>query len=234
MKNLWEWKRITLTHVGNDIVDLESPFANGKSKDKRFINRVLTTKEQEIVQGKQFDDYLLWSHWAAKESAFKVVSKIKPDVSSSPKKYEVYFDKVKQFSIQKGVVYTPVKKIHVCVHRNMIYGNKWIHCVGSSRQIDLETAIFYREEQIDHLFDYNFAHASKKESSYVRKIAGKKISQILSESSENIEFKKNVQPGKHSYPEVFIKNRKTNIDISFSHDGKFVAYAFCLNQNKKD
>ncbi|KPA12095.1 holo-[acyl-carrier-protein] synthase [Candidatus Magnetomorum sp. HK-1] len=218
-----------MIHVGNDIVDLASPFAHGKCRDQKFVNRVLTNKEQKVIQGGQFDNRLLWTYWAAKESAFKVISKIQPNVSSSPRNYEVSFDGDTQLSKQTGVVNTPVSHVHFCANTYVSSGKEWIHCVGSSKELDNGSDIVYRAKQIDHLFDYHFSHASKNESSHVRKVAGKKIAELLSESPKDVVFRKNAHKGEQPYPKVYLQDRKTNIDVSFSHDGRFVAYAFCLN-----
>jgi phosphopantetheine--protein transferase-like protein len=219
-----------LKHVGNDIVDLASPFTQGKSKDRRFINKILSLSEQSVLKWDYFTDHHLWAYWAAKESAFKVVSKIHADISSSPKKYDVCFDDQEvahdqwsQKSVLTAMVKTPVQWVNVRLYIH----KKWIHCIASSHSIDSIPIIFYEVHRIDHLFKFNYSHASKEESGYVRKKAGLKISEQLSIYPELVIFSKN--KGKQTFPEVYVGENKTNIDISFSHDGRFVAYAFSLN-----
>ncbi|MBF0452143.1 MAG: 4'-phosphopantetheinyl transferase superfamily protein [Candidatus Magnetomorum sp.] len=219
-----------MIHVGNDIVDLASPFTFEKSRDSKFVNRVLTQKEQAVIdQSAQNADRLLWAHWAAKESAFKVVSKIQSNVSSSPRKYDVSFIANTQSYQLQGMVNTPVECVYCLVHFYKTCGKEWIHCIGSSKPLGSGSEIVYRAAKIDHLFDCHFSRASEKQSRHVRKMAGKKIAEFFSEQPENISFQKNIHQGEQPYPEVYIYKKKTNIDVSFSHDGRFVAYAFCLN-----
>jgi phosphopantetheine--protein transferase-like protein len=66
--------------VGNDVVDLSNPRVSGKEKDARFLDRVFSADERRVI-GESSDPSLeLWGMWAAKEAAFKIVSKR----SSSP------------------------------------------------------------------------------------------------------------------------------------------------------
>ncbi len=62
-------------HLGNDIVDLADRRHAGKAGDRRFLQRVFTPEEQETIQESPDPDHTLWMLWAAKESAFKTVSK---------------------------------------------------------------------------------------------------------------------------------------------------------------
>jgi phosphopantetheinyl transferase (holo-ACP synthase) len=60
--------------VGIDVVDLDDPRAAGKGGDPRFAARVLAPRERAFVAAADDPDLALWSLWAAKEAAFKVVS----------------------------------------------------------------------------------------------------------------------------------------------------------------
>ena len=63
-------------HVGNDVVDLEDPRTFGKAGDERFTARVLDAAGLAAVRGAEDPDLELWCRWAAKEAAYKVVSKL--------------------------------------------------------------------------------------------------------------------------------------------------------------
>jgi len=45
--------------VGNDVVDLTHPENKGKSQDQRFLNRVFTTDEQNLISKSSFPDATL-------------------------------------------------------------------------------------------------------------------------------------------------------------------------------
>jgi len=62
-------------HLGNDIIDLADPRHVGKAGDHRFLKRVFSTGEQTAIQSAPDPNRVLWVGWAGKEAAFKTVSK---------------------------------------------------------------------------------------------------------------------------------------------------------------
>jgi len=61
--------------IGNDVVDLMDPRSQGQSGKPRFIHRVFTEEEAAWIRADPDPDRMLWKLWAAKETAFKVVTK---------------------------------------------------------------------------------------------------------------------------------------------------------------
>jgi hypothetical protein len=78
--------------IGNDLVDLRAREAAGKSGDARFVKRVFTAREAELVASSASPDTALWMLWAAKEAAYKVARKLAPDVIFAHSRYEVIPD----------------------------------------------------------------------------------------------------------------------------------------------
>jgi len=68
---------VSAARVGNDVVDLDDPALRGKTGHARFLERVLTPAERVSVLGAEDPHLALWSCWAAKEAAYKVVSKLR-------------------------------------------------------------------------------------------------------------------------------------------------------------
>ncbi len=64
--------------VGNDVVDLSNPRVVDKHGDLRFLNRVFTPDEREVIKESVDPPLDLWGMWAAKEAAFKIVAKWSP------------------------------------------------------------------------------------------------------------------------------------------------------------
>ncbi len=62
--------------IGNDVVDLRDPRSVGQSRKARFVRRVFTDEEIEWIHDSPDSDRELWTLWAAKETAFKVVTKL--------------------------------------------------------------------------------------------------------------------------------------------------------------
>lgn len=78
--------------IGNDLVDLRAREAAGKSGDARFVRRVFTAREAELMSGSANPDTTLWMLWAAKEAAYKVARKLAPDAIFAHSRYEVIPD----------------------------------------------------------------------------------------------------------------------------------------------
>jgi len=75
--------------IGNDIVDLAEPGAAGKDRDRRFIDRVFTPAERARILDAAEPTIALWKTWAAKETAFKIASKLREGVVFAHRAFEV-------------------------------------------------------------------------------------------------------------------------------------------------
>jgi phosphopantetheinyl transferase (holo-ACP synthase) len=78
--------------IGNDLVDLRAREAGGKSRDARFVARVFTAREAELIARSARPDAALWMLWAAKEAAYKVAKKLRPDAIFAHSCYDVIPD----------------------------------------------------------------------------------------------------------------------------------------------
>jgi len=52
-----------LPGVGNDVVDLKDPENRGKVADDRFLARVFTAEERELIARATVPETLLWALW---------------------------------------------------------------------------------------------------------------------------------------------------------------------------
>lgn len=62
--------------VGNDVVDLSRPRTRGRAGDRRFVERIFAASERDSIAAAGDPDIEVWRFWAAKEAAFKVVTKL--------------------------------------------------------------------------------------------------------------------------------------------------------------
>lgn len=209
-----------MPHVGNDIVDLQARGTTGRSQDRRFVNRILSGDEKQILSDqKENPDTLLWAFWTAKETAFKAVSKTFPTVSSAPRRYPVTLNQRLLKSNMSGFVTTPVGKVAV----SLFIHKSHVHCIGTTGSPDHLERTFYDIQKID--FKQDKPPTPDQQSYWVRKLAKKKIARYL-----NLDYRDfNIQrdQGEHGIgpPVMRFKNHQTDIDISLSHHGRYVAYA---------
>ncbi|MBC2717323.1 MAG: 4'-phosphopantetheinyl transferase superfamily protein [Desulfobacteraceae bacterium] len=211
-----------MIHVGNDIVDLKTPEAMGKATDIRFMQRVLNSDEQQVVLNSDHADSFLWAFWAAKESAYKAVSKSYPDVSSAPRRYPVRFDSGKVSSTLSGIVKTP----HGTVPVKIFFNEDYVHCIGIDKcSEDLEKVVFGLKE-IEPDTQPGSYSLPERESIMVRRLSKERIASLLGRNSNDIHIMRNKCSSGQGPPTVYYRGEKDNIDISLSHDGRFAAYAF--------
>ncbi len=212
-----------MKHVGNDIVDLKDFHARGKAGDFRFVERVLTLDEQMQLINSDNPNSLIWAFWSAKETAFKAISKSYPDVSSAPRRYAVSFDSAKN-NLTSGSVATP----HGIVNVTITFNNDYVHCFGVGDNCEISNKIEFGICDIGDDLRKNPLEHAKTESRMVREFTKNRIASCLMISPLEIDIIRPETPNGKAPPEVYINRKKTHIDISLSHDGRFVAYAFLM------
>src|SRR5262245_52527625 len=62
--------------VGNDLVDLDDPRCHAKHLHERFLARVFAPQERDEIASAVDPERAVWIRWAAKEAAYKVISKV--------------------------------------------------------------------------------------------------------------------------------------------------------------
>ncbi len=214
-----------MTHVGNDIVDLDSPYVKGKSNDQRFIQRVLTDEEQQAVLTSPAPDTLLQVFWAAKETAYKSSVKIRPDVSSAPRNYQVSLERSESEESFSGSVITPQSTVFI----KFTCQNNSIHCYGAS-SFQAKEEIVFAVDKLTGQTATNFSRSSAIVSRRVRTLAAEKIADLLTVPVDEITITRAGHRRNRPYPEVYLHKEKTDIGISLSHDGRFIACAFLFPQ----
>lgn len=211
-----------MRHVGNDIVDLTSSDSREKSRDIRFINRVFTHGEKERITNSANPDGMLWALWAGKEASYKAISKSHPDVSSSPRTYEASLEEdmpegTRNFSIS-GVVETPHGPVPVRIFQT----HDSIHCIATTGSSDAIESVVCGVQRIGG----DPKSPQHSESHAVREAAKKHLSSHFNLNPAEIEIRRPKGTRGLEAPIVYVKNRRAVVDISLSHDGELVAYAF--------
>jgi len=206
--------------VGNDVVDLREPANTGKSQDSRFLKKILTDVEIDFVKNAENSDEALWSFWACKETAYKVIKKTFPGIAFLPRQWQVTFGKTKSKK-SDGLVKVPdTGDVYIRLFSNPDY----IHCVGTDKLAVPDKIICGVENLPDEETD---------PSLFSRFCLAQSLAERFSLNFHQIKIKRTRTKGELQPPRVYIDGRKTDIDISLSHDGRFVAYAVTF-LNKKN
>lgn len=202
--------------VGNDVVDLKHPENQGKSRDARFIGRVFTGKERDRIAGAANPDTLLWALWAAKEAAFKVVSRDNPAACSTPRRYEILLDPsgVSEAHLA-GRAITPRGELAL----RIVLTDDYVHAVSASTDGDLGR-IFQRVDRMD------VGEAPGEASAFVRRQLLIEIARCLGCPLGELSIGK--EPLGPGAPFVLRREQPLDVHISLSHDGRIAAFAFII------
>ncbi|KQC07360.1 MAG: hypothetical protein APR62_00600 [Smithella sp. SDB] len=184
-----------------------------KSRDSRFLEKILTDAEIDFVNNTKRSDEALWSLWVSKETAYKVIKKTYPDTAFIPRQWQVVFNRFQSEYAEGKVEIAGKDEIFIRLFSNSDY----IHCIGTDKPAILDKIIgqveILPEQQDDP-------------SLFVRLCLARKLAEHFSLNLNQITIKRIKEKGELQPPRVYIDGRKTDIDISLSHDGRFIAYAF--------
>lgn len=73
--------------IGNDIVDLLDPQAQHKWSKPRFLSKICSVDEQQLILSASDPHTTLWTLWACKEAAFKAIQKENNNARFIPNQY---------------------------------------------------------------------------------------------------------------------------------------------------
>mgnify|MGYP001767381018 CR=1 FL=1 len=159
-------------------------------------------------------DRALWSIWACKETAYKVIKKTSPDAAFTPRRWRTVLKK-NQSAYSEGDVIIPDRgRVYV----RLFYTPEYVHCIGVNNFAEVKKLIWNveslpQEKETDP-------------SVFLRCRLEKKLAQNLSVNAHQIQIRRISICGELQPPCVYLDNKKTAIDVSMSHDGRFIAYVY--------
>ncbi len=206
-------------------MDLRHPDAWNKNRDERFVKRVLLYQEQCLIRSESNPDLTLWVLWAAKETAYKIVSKSHPAVHSGPLKYAVHLIESAPLVSSKAdirsrylfcSVETPVGPVRVDVMAVPDY----VHAFGcqgdQSRGGTLHLKIFGLGQH---------SCQEQLESLMVRKALFRYLSRFWQIDSGRIGIRREQGVRGLGPPKLYVDGSRIQADISLSHHGRYGAFA---------
>ncbi len=188
--------------VGNDIIDLQDPEAQPQAPHPRFDRRVFTDDELQLIKGDRRPNERRWMLWACKESAYKLVKRRNPATVFSPRAFEVGVDCSQTVRVDhRG------ESVSLVITR---HGDA-IHAVATW-------------EQQDHLRIISEVGTTVSDpSDAVRRLARQRLARAFRCTPAEIE----ISSGFDDIPRIRVGGRESVGFLSFSHHGRFVAFAYC-------
>jgi len=241
--------------VGNDVVDLANPRTQGRASDARFLARVFTADEQEAIRATDGSDIELWSRWAAKEAAFKSISKV---IGVQPaflhRAFEVVWSEVREAGdevanagsegcvVRVGTVghADRVAHVSVCLRPGAVDAlavctpTGGAHAIEVHRRVErlLDPASCWSGplEELMPRFSEREADAVRTlESAAVRLGAREDVARMLGVTEERVEIVCVPGPSGRRPPRVLLDGCGAAADVSLSHDGSWIAWAIWVD-----
>jgi hypothetical protein len=206
-------------------VDLGNPDALGKSQDDRFLKRVFLLEEQNQIFLDSDPDCILWVLWAAKETAYKIISKIDPVIPSGPLKYQVHLDETVLFpprtlGFRNGHFTCLVETPAGCVNTCILTGADYVHAYGSRGDQSDVGAMHLKVFRLDQPCFHR-----QSESDIVRKVLSRYLGRFWEIPAGQIVVHRGQDARRLGPPIVYVGGKRAPADLSLSHHGRYGAFA---------
>lgn len=231
--------------VGNDIVDLAEPRTEGRATDDRFVERVFDADEQAAIRAEPDADLELWARWAAKETGFKVVSKL---IGAPPpfvhKAFKVEWTESAEAAGTSESSVVRVGRVTYEGHEarvSVALRPGGIHAIGYGAPGQTPECPVLRP-QVAELDDPDSAWAGafeelearltererdavySRQSAAVRLGARADLAHSLEVDEARLEIVCDPGPTSRRPPRVLLDGEMTAADVSLSHDGRWIAW----------
>jgi phosphopantetheinyl transferase (holo-ACP synthase) len=208
--------------------------------DLRFLRKILTDAEIDRVRCSDKPDVMLWSFWACKEAVYKVIKKQTGDAAFVPRRWSVHFQPSAPSAETGGLppVGTPsrdrnvtsISRGHVVVSEKheipffLFSSTSYVHCLAADQSVFLDQAVWCVVASPD-----DEDGKGKDPSPFTRSCLAQSLSAVLHADEARIKISRvRGKRGELKPPAVYLDGIEMNIDVSLSHDGRFVAYAYLL------
>ena len=196
----------------------------------RYLKKILADDEIEQVSTSSDPDETLWSLWACKEAAFKVMKKIAGDPAFVPRRWFVFLQpdrengeghdhpRNRQFT---GVIQIPRLRDIPC----LLYATSaYIHCVAADNPDALAQSV-----QAVNALPRKREYPESDASQFGRSCLAGRLENIFSGTAGSVEIRRAEEDGVLRPPAAYFNDAPAQVDVSLSHDGQWVAYALvCL------
>jgi phosphopantetheine--protein transferase-like protein len=199
--------------VGNDIVDLSIAHVGVGQRRIRFMEKLFTIEEIDIIKKSNNEDLFIWLMWSIKESVYKIIVRQERKIRYAPKSI-ICQDII---SLKNNSYSSTAKYKDQTYSTRSIIKSECIHTIAFGNQI------LYPEIQYG---SFNLSSLESNTSSLDETIIN-----TLSNSKNHPTGHIVIQRDNMRIPHVFINGNKIGI-LSMSHHGKFNGYAYFHKKKK--
>lgn len=190
--------------IGNDIIDLKAAAVQSNWKRARYLDKLYSQQEQNLILNAEDQDNTVWLLWAMKEAAYKAHQRrFQLPRAYNPKDLNC------EINDQCSEPVSGMVKIgEYCYQTSASTGNDRLHCVASANP----------KKRILHKIFSGSADVKKELIST--------LSVLKNLSEEKISIVKGI----NAVPHLTYQNRPLNYYFSLSSHGNFSAFILMLRQ----
>jgi len=204
-------------HVGNDVVDLRDPSNQPDAIHPRFDARAFTASELRELRGSASPHRRRWTLWAAKESTYKAAKKLDPTVRFFPREFVV--EGLGEGLGEEGA------EVHHRSGRFVVrlrHCDEWVHAVATPRsRLGRRRSVTTRSPWPGSVGVRSIERARGNPSEVVRDLAMDSIASGMAVARKDMELE-----ARGRIPQVRMRDAQLRVDLSLSHDGQYVAWAW--------
>lgn len=200
--------------IGNDIVDLKQARQESNWRRPRYLEKIFTREEQQLITAAEDADTMVWLLWSCKEAAYKRWSSQTSQRSFIPEKIAISDFRLVQDDGSTNIAIDTQKLRHHYACSAQIIGQRYR--VHTSLVDDLIHSWTLAED----------------EKLLLRKVAPLPPS-TLSTSTRSLLFEHlalyfqwsptdiSIQKNEHGRPWVYYQNKKCQLTLSLAHHGRY-------------
>lgn len=195
--------RAELALVGNDVVDLGDPENQESFARPGYVERVCTLAERRVIDASGDPERTFWCLFAGKEAAYKLLVKLGEEPGLAHRKIEVAADLGSATYDERRMVL------------GVAHGDAWVHALAS---VGPAAPCFEVVELAPH----------SRASAASRELACRMAATALGVASDRLSVERRPSPSSYDGfepPRLCEDGTPTGLDVSLSHDGRFVAAA---------
>ena len=193
--------------VGNDVVDLSDAESRPEALHARFDARVFTSDEWTALSASASPYTLRWTLWAAKESAYKVAKKIDPAARFFPRDFLV-----RRIGEERAEVTYETGPFDVRLDRT----DEWVHAVATLPAANILSTHRPVSAGVERLEALGTGPSRK-----VRELACAALGARMNLPPGQVQIR-----SERGIPFFLFQNRRLPVDLSLSHHGRFLAWAW--------
>jgi len=195
--------RSELALVGNDVVDLGDPDNRESFARPGYVERVCTPAERRVLEAAEDPERLFWCFFAAKEAAYKLLVKLGEEPGLSHRRIEVASDLASSRYDDREIAL------------RVGHADDWVHALASIGPAEPRF-------EVSELGEHARASAAG------RDLLCRMAAEVLGVTGAELSVERRPSTTSHDGfepPRLCEKGVPTGLDVSLSHDGRYVAAA---------